>query len=92
MSYSIVLCSNLIFHFLEIIWTPKIFNSFSSCEILILQMVELQYYYLFTYLRNTHTIHKKKLLTKVEVSKGEVHRIIEKCLKTGEVASLPGRG
>ena len=41
MSYSIILFSNLIFHFLEIIWTPKIFNNFSSCETLIFQMVEL---------------------------------------------------
>ena len=32
---------NLIFHFLEIIWTPKILNNFSSCKILIFQMMEL---------------------------------------------------
>ena len=47
MSYSIILFSNLIFHFLKIIWTPKIFNNFSSCEILIFQMVEL---FLFIFL------------------------------------------
>ena len=28
MSYSIILFSNLIYHFLEIIWIPKIFNNF----------------------------------------------------------------
>ena len=28
MSYSIILFTNLIFYFLEIIWTPKIFNNF----------------------------------------------------------------
>ena len=33
MSYSIDLFPNLIFHFLEIIWTYKIFNNFSSCGI-----------------------------------------------------------
>ena len=44
MSYSIVLFSNLIFHFLEIIWTPKIFNNFSSWEILIFQIVELTFF------------------------------------------------
>ena len=41
MSYSIVLFSNLVFHVLEIIWTLKIFNNFSSWEILIFQIVEL---------------------------------------------------
>ena len=41
MSYSIILFSNLIFHFLEIIWIPKMFKNFSSCEIFIFQMVEL---------------------------------------------------
>ena len=40
MSHSNILFSNLIFHFLQIIWTPNIFNNFSSCEILIFQMVE----------------------------------------------------
>ena len=40
MSYSIILFFNLIFNFLEIIRTPKIFNNFSSCEILIFQIVE----------------------------------------------------
>ena len=46
MSYSIILFSNLILHFLEILWTPKIFNNFSSCEILSVQMVEL-FFFLF---------------------------------------------
>ena len=41
MSYSIILFSNLIFHFLKIIWTLKIFYNFSSCEIMIFHMVEL---------------------------------------------------
>ena len=41
MSYSIVLFSNFIFNILQILWTPKIFNNFSSCEILIFEMVEL---------------------------------------------------
>ena len=44
MSYSIILFSNLIFHFLESIRTPKIFNNFSRCEILIFQMVELNFF------------------------------------------------
>ena len=35
MNYSIILFSDLIFHFLEIIWTPKVFNNF-----FILQIVE----------------------------------------------------
>ena len=43
MSYSIVLFSNLIFNILEIIWTPEIVNNFSSCEILIFQMVKLMF-------------------------------------------------
>ena len=55
MSYSIILFSNLIFHFLEIIWTLRIFNIFSSCEILIFQMID--YYFLFSELLNL-----KKLL------------------------------
>ena len=38
------LFDNFIFHFLEIIWTPKIFNNFSSCEILIFQIVELNFF------------------------------------------------
>ena len=34
------------FYFLEIIWTPEIFNNnFPSCEILIFQMVELIIFY-----------------------------------------------
>ena len=33
MSYSIILFSNLIFHFFEIIWTLKIFNSFYIFQI-----------------------------------------------------------
>ena len=40
MSYSIILFSNSIFHFLEIIWTLKIFINFSRCDKLIFQMVE----------------------------------------------------
>ena len=51
MSYSIVLFSNLIFHLLEIIWTHKIFNNFSSCDILIFQMLELKFF-LFSKLSN----------------------------------------
>ena len=43
MSYSIILFSNLIFHFLEVIWTPKIFYNFSNCEILIFQMVKIDF-------------------------------------------------
>ena len=30
----------LLFHFLEIIWAPKIFNNFWYCKILIFQMVK----------------------------------------------------
>ena len=41
MSSSIILFSNLIFHSVETIRIPKKFNNFSSCEILIFQMVEL---------------------------------------------------
>ena len=59
MSYSIVLSSNLIFIFLEIIWTPKIFDNFLSCDILIFQMVEFffifqiaKFYKLVNYLGN----------------------------------------
>ena len=44
MNYSIILFSNLIFHFLEIIWTPKIFNNSSSCEWLIFQTIELNFF------------------------------------------------
>ena len=33
--YSIILLSNLFFHFLEIIWILKIFNTFLNCKILI---------------------------------------------------------
>ena len=44
MSYSIILFLNMIFYFLEIIWTPKIFNNFSSREILIFQIVELNFF------------------------------------------------
>ena len=40
-----MLFSDLIFHLLEIIRTPEIFNNFSSCEILIFQMVELYFFY-----------------------------------------------
>ena len=32
----------LLFHFLEIIWAPKIFNNFWYCKILIFQMVKLK--------------------------------------------------
>ena len=32
------------FYFLEIIWTPKVFNNFPNCEILIFQMVELKFF------------------------------------------------
>ena len=39
MSDSIVLFLNLIFHILQILWTPKILNDFSSCEILTFQMI-----------------------------------------------------
>ena len=42
MSYSIILFSNFFFHFLEIIWTPKIFNNFWYSEKLIFQMVKLK--------------------------------------------------
>ena len=35
---------DLIFLFLEIIWTSKIFNNLSSYEILIFQMVELDFF------------------------------------------------
>ena len=45
MSYSTVLFSNLSFHMLEILWTLKIFNNFSSCEILIYQVVELLFFF-----------------------------------------------
>ena len=42
------LSDNFIFEFncsfLEIIWTPKILNNFSSCGILIFQMVELHFF------------------------------------------------
>ena len=44
MSYLIILFSNLIFYFIEIIWTPKIFINASSCEILIFQTVELNFF------------------------------------------------
>ena len=37
----IILFLNSMFHFLDIIRTPKIFNNFSSCEILIFKMLEL---------------------------------------------------
>ena len=37
---SIVLLSNFFFFFLEIIWILEILNNFSSCEILIFQMVK----------------------------------------------------
>ena len=47
MSYSIILFSNLIFHFLEIASTLKIFNNFLSCAILILQMLELKFFLIF---------------------------------------------
>ena len=40
MSYSIVLLSNLFFHFLKIIWILKICNNFSDCKILIFTMVK----------------------------------------------------
>ena len=33
-SYSIILFLSFIFHFLEIVWTPKIFINIWSCEIL----------------------------------------------------------
>ena len=33
MSYTVILFSNLIFRFLEIIWTPKIFNNFFIFQI-----------------------------------------------------------
>ena len=52
MSYSIIVFWNLIFHFLGITLTPtKILNNFSSCEILIFQMVE--YFYFFKLLQFT---------------------------------------
>ena len=47
MSYSIILFPNLIFYFLVIIWTPKIFNNFPICDILIVQMVELIFFLFF---------------------------------------------
>ena len=44
MSYSIVLFYNLIFDILEVIWTPKIFQNYSICKILIFQMEELIFF------------------------------------------------
>ena len=42
MRYLIILFSNFFFHFLEIIWTPKIFNIFWYCKILIFRMVKFK--------------------------------------------------
>ena len=44
MSNWIVLFLNLISNILEIIWMPEIFDNFSSCKILIFQMIELIFF------------------------------------------------
>ena len=58
---SIILFSNLIFYFLEIIWTPEIFNDFSSCEILIFQMVKLNFF-IFHIVKFHKTVNQSKLV------------------------------
>ena len=61
MRYSITLFSNLIFHFLEIIRTPKIFNSFSSCDILIFETVELNFVFFFQIVKFYKNVNYSKL-------------------------------
>ena len=68
MSYSIILFSHLIFHFLEIIWTLKIFNNFSSYAILISHMLELKFFFIFQTVKFYKIVDYSKLVNYYMIS------------------------